>query len=263
MMWQDIRTAGRIWRRRPVTAISALLTVALATGMNVALFQLVWSVLLRPLPYPHEDRLVKIWRVERSEETGNTPRDRMLPAGFTIERWQQPAATLESVASFRPWRVTVGSGGSPERVSAGLVSAQFFDVLGVRPVIGRTFQESEIQPGSDTVAVLAHSYWVTRFAADPSMPGRTILIDGESFRVVGVLPPDYRGEIVSTTAEPLVYVPISRAARKPFRIESAFVAGRLKPGVTGEAAQAELAAAARQAAVAHGEPVMRHGVSVY
>ena len=109
---QDIRGSFRLWRQRPLVAAAVLLTMALGTGMNVALFRVVWSALLKPLPYPKAARLVQVWRVTQTAG-GFTPRDRRL-------LWRARSHSFDGLASYRPWRVTVGSGGDPDRAPAGL-----------------------------------------------------------------------------------------------------------------------------------------------
>ena len=122
--------------------------------MNIALFQVVWSALLKPLPYPNAARLVQVWRVTQTAG-GFTPRDRRLPDGLTIELWRARSHSFDSLASYLPWRATVGSGGDPDRAATGLVSAEFFPTLGVRAQFGRTFTAAEVRPGADDVVLLS------------------------------------------------------------------------------------------------------------
>jgi putative ABC transport system permease protein len=243
---QDVRGSFRLWRKRPVFAAAILLTIALGTGMNVALFRVVWSALLKPLPYPNAAQLVQIWRVDQAAG-GFEPSDRRLPDGVTIESWRTRSHTFSELASYVPWMATVESGGDPERIRAGRISAEFFHVLGARLRLGRTFTPAEVRPGADDVVVLSYGYWNTRFGGDRGLVGRFILIDGEYCRVVGVLAAGFRDLVTFSSTQPSVYVPISRGSlgRKP--PSEGYVVGRLRDGLGIEAARPELDALARDA----------------
>ena len=209
--------------------------------MNIALFQVVWSALLKPLPYPNAARLVQVWRVTQTAG-GFTPRDRNLPDGLTIELWRTRSHSFDGLASYRPWRVTIGSGGDPDRAPAGLVSAEFFPALGVRAQFGRTFTAAEVRSGADDVVVLGYGYWRTRFGGDPGMVGSNILIDGRLCQVIGVLPADFRDLVTYRPNQPSVYLPISKVFEGPLKMSSGFVIGRLKSGIGMASARAELTA---------------------
>jgi putative ABC transport system permease protein len=244
-----------------VVAAAVLLTIALGTGMNIALFRVVWSTLLKPLPYPNAARLVQVWRVSRTAG-GFTPRDRNLPDGLTIELWRTRSHSFDGLASYRPWRVTVGSGGDPDRTPAGLVSADFFPTLGVRVQFGRTFTVAEVRPGADDVAVLSYGYWNTRFGSDRSLVGKSILIDGRLRKVIGVLPADFRDLITSSSNQPSVYLPISKVFEGPLKMSSGYVIGRLKSEIGVPAARTELEALAQEAARQQSKPPEEQGVSI-
>lgn len=258
---QDVRGCFRFWRKRPLVAVAALATIALGAGMNIALFRVVWSVMLKPLPYPAADRLVQVWRVDQ-KAGGFSPRDRRLPDGLTIETWRERSRGFDGIASYRPWRATVASGGDPDRAPAGLVSAGFFPVLGVRAWLGRTFEPAEARPGADDAVVLSHGYWQARFGGDRSLVGRGIVIDGQLCRVVGVLPPDFRDVVIRGPRPPSIYLPISKAAEGFLKASSGYVVGRLKSGTGVEAARGELAALAAEAARRQSKPVDGIGVNI-
>ena len=244
-----------------MVAAAVLLTIALGTGMNIALFRVVWSALLKPLPYPNAARLVQVWRVTRTAG-GFTPRDRRLPDGLAIELWRTRSHSFDGLASYRPWRATVGSGGDPDRTPAGLVSAEFFPVLGVRAQFGRTFTAAEVRPGADDVVVLSYGYWQTRFGGDRSLVGRSILIDGRLCQVIGVLPADFRDLITyGGSNQPSVYLPISKVFEGPLKLSSGFVIGRLKSEIGVAAARAELAALA-QGRAQQNQPLEEQGVNI-
>ena len=244
-----------------MVAAAVLLTMALGTGMNIALFQVVWSALLKPLPYPDAARLVQVWRVTQAAG-GFTPRDRQLPDGLTIEFWRTRCHSFDGIASYRPWRATVGSGGDPDRTPAGLVSADFFPTLGVRAQFGRTFTVAEVRPGADDVVMLSYGYWRTRFGGDPSLVGRNILIDGRLCQVIGVLPADFRDLVTSSSYQPSVYLPISKVFEGPLKMSSGFVMGRLKSGIGVASARSELEALAREAARQQNKPPEEQGVNI-
>src|SRR5574340_1229065 len=219
---QDVRGCFRLWRKRPLAAAAALLTIALGTGMNVALFRVVWNALLKPLPYPGAAQLVQVWRVDPNAG-GFGPSDRRLPRAQTFELWRTGSRSFDALASYRPWRVTVGGNGAPERISAGLVSAEFFRVLAVRARFGRTFTAADVD-----AVVLGHGYWNARFHADQTLVGKRILIDGRFCQVVGVLPAGFR-DLVAAGSN--VYLPISKIAEGPLKLSSGFVVGRLKRNI--------------------------------
>ncbi|HSW51476.1 MAG TPA: ABC transporter permease [Bryobacteraceae bacterium] len=240
---QDVLGCLQQWRKRPVVAAIALLTIALGTGMNVALFRIVWNVLLRPLPYPNPNELVQVWQVYKGGGGFTLPAsDRLSPQTAIVERWQARSRSFDALASYRGWMATVGSGGDPERVNAALVSAEFFPVLGARTRLGRTFTPAEMQPGTDDAIVLSYNYWKTRFGGDRSLVGKPILIEGEYRRVVGVLTADF---FDFSSLQPSVYAPISTPilGRRQLNV---YVVGRLRDGVGIEAARSELTALVRE-----------------
>ena len=243
---QDVRGCMRQWRKRPFMTTAALLTIALGTGLNVAIFRVVWSALLKPLPYSDSAKLVQVWSVERGDG-GMSPADRRGPSELMIQFWQSQSRSFRMLASYRPWRTTVGSGGDPERVPAGLVSAEFLPVLGAHAMLGRWFSAEEIHPGTDDVVVLSHGYWKTRFGSDRNLIGSSILVDGKYCRILGVLAPDFRDLITSGVNSPSVYLPISKLAKGPLKISSGLVIGRLRNGVGIEAARSELETLTRKA----------------
>ena len=246
-----------------MATLAALLTLALGAGLNLALFRVVYAVVLKPLPYEDPHRLVNVWRVDRLEDSPMiATHDRLLPDGVTVERWQQRARTLSGLASYRAWRVTVASGGDPERVPAGLISPEFLPLLGVHPVMGRNFEPAENRRGAAPVAILSYAYWQRRFQGDLRLLGASIIVDGQPSLVVGILPAEFRPVILGMEQEAQVYVPLVRADSGSLNRRVAWIVGRLGPGATLASAQAELAALAREAAIEQGKPLERQGVNV-
>ena len=259
---RDVRGSFRLWRKRPPVATAVLLTIALGTGMNIALFQVVWSALLKPLPYPNAARLVQVWRVTRTAG-GFTPRDRRLPDGLAIDLWRTRSHSFLGLASYRPWRATVGSGGDPDRAPTGLVSAEFFPILGVRAHLGRTFTAEEVRPGGGDVVILSYGYWRSRFGGDPGLVGRNIVVDGRLCQVIGVMPADFRDLVTyGGSTQPSVYLPISKVFEGPLKLSSGFVIGRLKSEIGVAAARSELAALALEAAHQQNQPPEEQGVNI-
>jgi predicted permease len=243
---QDVRVCMRQWRKRPMMAAVTLLTIALGTGLNVAIFRVVWSALLNPLPYANAAQLVQIWGVEQADG-GMSPADRRLPNGLTVQFWRSHSRSFQAIGSYRPWRTTIGSGGDPERIPAGAVSAEFLPTLGARTVLGRVFSAEEVRPGTDDVVVLSYGYWQARFGGDRNLVGNSIVVDGKYCRIIGVLAPDFRDLVTSGVKPPSVYLPISKLATGPLKVSSGFVLGRLRNAVGMEAARSELETLTRQA----------------
>lgn len=261
-MVSGLRLALRLWKNRPAAAVAALLTIAIGTGLNVAVFHLIWSVLLRPLPYENPEQLVQLWKVDELADATFTPRDRRLPDPATVERWRERSRSFEAIATYRPWRVTLGSGGDPERIPAGSVSAEYFAVLGTSAQMGRTFTQDEMHAGADTVVVLSHGYWRQRFGGNRAVVDTSINVDGALHRVIGILSADFRDTVISGGNEPRAYVPISKTAEGRLKLSTGYTLARLLPGVDPAAAREELAALSLETASERGEPAERHGVSL-
>lgn len=250
---QDIRHALRTLRKRPGFTAVALVTLALGIGANTAIFSVIQAVLLAPLPFEEPDRLVQVW--ESRVERGWT-HSVMNPANFWDFREQN--TTFEDMGALRRSSLNLTVGDYPERVSTGLVSAGFFHSLGVRPVLGRVFLPGEDEPGGgNRLVLLSNEYWHSRFAADTAILGRSLLFDGESYTVIGVLP---AGEPWLDQAEvftPFVYD--ANADRVGFWLN---VVGRLAPGVSIEGARADLTAIAQRLEEAYPESNAGMGVTV-
>jgi hypothetical protein len=235
---QDLRfTLRQLWKR-PVFSVLALAMLALGIGANTAIFSVVYTVLLKPLPFQEPDRLVRIWesRLEQGWERAS-----VAPGNFWDFR--EMNRTFEGLGAYRFSSANLTGIDRAERLSVGRVSSGFFgQVLGVRPVVGRTFLPGEDEPGNENrIALLSNEFWHSRFGGDPSVLQNTLTLDEENYSVVGVLPPgrpwlDY-GD---------VYVPM---VRNPNDTRSSFeiaVVGRLRPGMTLEAGRSDLEAVARR-----------------
>jgi putative ABC transport system permease protein len=218
-------------------ALDALIlkTLALGIGANSAIFALVDATLLRPLPYPRPDRLVTIW-----EKSPATPRGFASPPNMLD--WNSKSRTFEKIAGFTPnvGQMALAVNGGTETLTRQWVTAGIFDVLGVHPIIGRTFTAEDEKSRARTL-VFSEGLWETRFNRDPSIVGREVKLDGVMWTVLGVMPKSF--EILGKTSmwamQPLINMP--PRARTAYQLQ---VVGRMKPGVAIEAAQADLAAVA-------------------
>lgn len=232
----DLRFAGRLLLRYRGFSVVAAATLALGIGANTAVFSLVNAVLLRPLPYHEADRLAVIWERRLDSER---PTNVVAPANFL--RWQERSRSFSQMAAIADSQATLTGAGEPEELSGQAVNANLFPMLGVKAALGRTFVFDEDRPGRDAVVVLSDRLWRRRFNADPAIVGRGITLGGDVLTVVGVMPPGF--SVLSTTSEFWTPMAFSAEARTP-RGRYLRVVGRLRDGVSLEAARAEFDAIA-------------------
>jgi putative ABC transport system permease protein len=227
---RDLRYGLRMLAREPGFTLLAILALALGTGATTAIFTVVDSVLLRPLPYRAPDRLV----VALHGPAASSP---VSPADYLDYR--REAASFDGLGVAQAWGVTVG-GDRPERLAGLKMSANMFDLLGVSALAGRTFVEGDDRPGHDRIVVLGHALWQRRFGGDSHIVGRTIPVDGRPFLVVGIMPASFRfAPFWATRAE--IWTPLDLADRVTDRAgRSLRMFGRLKDGVSVAQAQAEM-----------------------
>jgi hypothetical protein len=236
---EDIGYALRTVRRQPGFSIVAVATLALGIGATTAIFSLVNSVLLRPLPFPHPDRIVALFATSPKR---NIFRDTTSFPDFSD--WQRQSHSFAEVSAYRPDRFNLTGDGNPEPIAGLRASPELFSVLGVSPAIGRAFDKIE-QHGKASVAVIGYELWMRRYGGDPQILGRTILLDEVSHTVVGVLPPGFQFPPYYQTD---VIVPVPEHTSR----SSGYIFGvaRLKDGVQVSAAQQELEAIALRVAEA-------------
>ncbi len=177
---QDLRYAARLLVRSPSFTVIAAATLALGIGANTAIFSVVNAVLLKPLPYPHPEQLLRIR--ESSPQFGT-----MSVAYPNFLDWRSDNRTLQGIAASRHSELTLSGSGEPERLSTMMVSASYFDVLGIHPIIGRWFTPEEDKSGSEPAVVISEKLWRSRFAASPRVLGRSLLLDGKGYTVIGVV----------------------------------------------------------------------------
>ncbi|HEX8720563.1 MAG TPA: ABC transporter permease [Pyrinomonadaceae bacterium] len=249
-LWQDVRYGARMLRKRPGFSAVAVLTLALGIGANTAIFSVVNGLLLRPLPYADSERLAIIWT---HSPGANVAQDWPSPGQFSAVKSQ--AGAFEDLALAQGASYNLAGEGGAERVGTVSVTSNMFALLGARPLLGRVFLPEEDAPGRPKTAVLSHGLWQRRFGADPSAVGRTLTLSGESYEVVGVMPPDFQlgYEVLPTVgavqqADVLLPLPLGAEGMARQGDENYNVVARLKPGATFEQARTELDLAARRLA---------------
>jgi putative ABC transport system permease protein len=217
-------------RNSPGFSAVAIATIALAIGASTAMFSFVNGILLRPLPYPESDRIVRVL-----EKLPNGAPNNISTLNYLD--WANQNGVFEYMAAEAGWRATLTGGNEPVSIRGALVSAHYFDIFGVIPAMGRTFRPGEDKPGNDRVVLLSHVLWESRFGSDPAMLGRNILLNGEPHTVIGVL---QKGSPFDRSAaqifKPLAFQ--SSSMTRDFRWLGA--SAKLKPGVTLEGARAAM-----------------------
>ena len=236
VLLQDLRFAFRQIGKRPGFSAVVVVTMALGIGANAAIFSVLDAVLLRPLPYPHPEQLVKVW----SRFTGiGLPNDQNAVSAPEVRDYEQLNRSFAEMAAMGTGSVNLGAKGSPERVLGAGVSPNLFPMLGARTLLGRTFLAEEAQPGRDHEVLLSYGLWRRAFGADPSVVGHTIDIDGVPTTVVGVMPAGFAYPAESELWEPLAFSPddLSENSRGSHGLE---VLGRVKPGLSMAQVQADM-----------------------
>jgi predicted permease len=232
---QDIRFALRMLRKSPGFTTVAVLTLALGIGANTAIFSYVNAWLIHPLPYPHAEQLM----VALSHNTKEGWTDETFTNADFLT-YQKQASSFSQLAAWTSWFFNLTGDGTPDRVTGGLVSWNFFDTLGARPMLGRTFLPQDSRPGSSNVAILSQGLWETRFGGDPRIVGRKITLQGETYTVIGVMRSDFQFPLMGAANiwTPLAFDDKQSADRTTSWLP---VFGRLKTGVMREQAGAEMA----------------------
>ncbi|HEV2844954.1 MAG TPA: ABC transporter permease, partial [Thermoanaerobaculia bacterium] len=234
---QDAVFALRQLRKAPAFSIIAVFTLALGIGATTAIFSLLHAVVLRPLPFPQPERIVYLWSIDRGDDHRS-----VAPGNFFTFR--RDAKSFERLAAYNSSSFNLTGDGQPERIVGARVSAGYFDVFGVKPALGNVFRETEDRPGHEQVVVLSDRLWRERFGADSGIVGRSIRLNGKLYDVAGVMPASF--ELRATDAR--LWVPIAFGTEEETNYGHSYlhVLGRLKPGVTPEAAEAEVATVAKR-----------------
>ena len=222
----DFRHGLRLLRRYPSTSLLAVATLALGMGVNTAIFSVVDAVLLRRLPYAEADRLARVWESRPTEGAMTNPAS---PADFLD--WRRMNHVFERVAAHASTTVSLSGDGEPLQLDGAAVSSGFFELLRIRPALGRTFTADEEVVGKHHVAIISDSLWHRRFGADPDIVTRTVTLNGNPWRVIGVLPADF--QFIDRGIDVWSPLALEGGPKPPPRgAHSLDVYARLKPGVT-------------------------------
>jgi predicted permease len=257
---QDLRFALRQLYRNPAFALAAILVAAIGIGVNTTVFSLIDSVLLRPLPVAHPERLAEIC-------TNDVHRRPLASSYPDYLEFRKADRLFSEVLAFKPTVVGFTEAERAEPLYAELVSANYFHALGLEPVLGREFAPDEDHPGAPPAAVLSYDFWQSRFGGDPKVVGRTILLAGHPVPIAGVAARPFKGLIVGLAAD--LWIPLSAESQLMPRTQdrmvdrgnrALFVKGRLRDGVSLREAQAGLTALARQIALSF--PATNAGMTV-
>jgi predicted permease len=239
---RDVCFAFRALAKSPGFAAVAVLTLALGIGANTAIFSVVNGVLLNPLPYAQPDRLVALY-----SRTAQFQRSEISYPNFLD--WVRDNHSFSTLAAYRPYDFDLTGQGAPERVPAEMISANFFPVLGVKPVAGRTFLPNEDQEGARPVVLISGGLWKRKFGSSPDAVGKALTLNGVDYTIVGVIPAGFY-YIGGNFHYSDVYVPIGQSDDPTFRDRRESmgmdVVGRLRPAITLEQAKADMDALARQ-----------------
>ena len=240
-MAQDLRFACRMLFRSPGFTLTAAVTLSLGIGVTTLMFGVVNAVLLRPLPYPDQDRLMLVFNASSNAPEANTIR----ASALDFEDYRSRARAFDAMAGHIGTGFTFSGSGDPELVIGQMVTPDFFKVLGVAPAAGRTFAADEFTPGRESVVILSHGLWRRRFGGQLSAIGSTVTINGKTWTIAGVMPSEF--EYPSPRYALWVPLPSPRTPDLPPLNRSAHyiqMVGRLKPGVTHQQANAEIASIA-------------------
>jgi predicted permease len=233
---QDLRLAARTLVRNPGFAIAAIGTLAIGIGATTAVFSVVNSVLIRPLPYPDPDQLVGIWHSARFQAT--TSNNVRLSSTMYLS-YREHNTTFARFGLWRTGAANVTGVGDPEQIRTIIVTHETLPALGVTPAIGRWFSEADDRPDTTQTAILTHGYWQRRFAGDPAVIGRLVTIDARPHVVIGVMPSNFR--FLNADAEVILPQRFEPAQLLPNDVHMYMAIARLKPGLSLAQANADLA----------------------
>ena len=258
---RDLRYTIHTLARTPGFTLTAILVMALGIGATTALFTVVRSVLLNPLPYPQSSRLVSLYE---SETISNSPSPWMPVAAGVFKEWQNATLNTAQMALVSPWQgynVFASGGQLPESVSAAFVSWNLFRVLGVTPALGRDFLASDDQPSAAATAILSNGFWKRRFAADPAIVGKSVYLDAKPHTIIGVMPPSFN----YPWAKDQLWTPAGHDAppdlMSAYGDHNFYVTARLAPGATLAGLVNQIDTVERRVKLAHPEPsVHNHAI---
>ena len=240
---QDLRFGLRTLRRAKGFTVAAVLTIALGVGTNATLFSVIHSVMLRPLPFRDSDRLVRVFDTNLSR---GWPRFSASCPNFLD--WQRESRSFDPLAATRSRSINLTGTGDPERLGGRATTASFFTMLATRPALGRTFTAADERPGAPGIAVITDGLWKRRFASDPAIVGKVLILSDVPTTVVGVLPPDFEW-----LAGVDVFTPLDPTADENRDNHTLAVFGRLRHGVSIDQARAEMETIAKRLEAQHPE----------
>jgi len=245
-LFQDFRYALRLLRKSRGFAVAAVLTLALGMSANTVMFSVLNTVLLQPLPYSNPDRLVQIWETDarRGDMHGTV-------SPYNFVDWRSQSQTFEQMATYEYNSVVLTGQKSPARLTALFVTANFFDVLKVAPLKGRTFLPDEDAPGKPRAAVLGYGAWQRHFGGDPNIVGKSVLLDDQAYSIVGVMPAAFGLPRDRFDVWCLPGFDLKGTSRPSHYLQSM---GRLKPGVSLQQAQMEMDTIAERLAATYNQP---------
>ncbi|MGH9711693.1 MAG: ABC transporter permease [Candidatus Acidiferrales bacterium] len=233
-IWQDLRYGFRMLRRSRGFTVVAVLTLAVGIGANAAIFSIINTVLLRPLPFPDSSRIALVWDTDPNR---NVYRGVASPAEFLD--WRAQSHVFEELSAWRTWFYTLTGTGEPEQVWGAHASANFFRLFGVTPALGRDFLPEEERPGHEQVVIISNGIWQRRYGGAPGIIGRSILVDDKPYTVVGVLPRGF--SLFGTTRQFDLWMPFAFDGAQLNRANHSVITfARLRKGVTYAQAQAEM-----------------------
>src|SRR3954465_7237445 len=237
LLFNDLRYTLRMLRKSPLFTLAVVFTVALGIGANTAIFSVVNAVMLRPLPYEQPRRLV--WIAEKNDKL-NLPT--FATSVLNYLSWKEQSRTFEPLAALGFTSFNLTGQGEPEQFTGGNVTPSLFPMLGLKPVVGRSFRDGEDRPGSPKGVMISEGLWKRRFAADPTIVGRTLEVNGADATVVGVAPAS-----LALLSNGDMWAPLTIDPGRELRLNHVILAvGRLRPGVTLDQAQAEMNVVAGQ-----------------
>ena len=261
---QDIRYALRMLRKSPGFTAVAVLTLALGIGANTAIFSLLNAVLIRSLPYEDPGQLAYLWTPNHNFP--NVPIDAIGPSNGDFFDIQRQARSFSAMALFNPQSFNLATQGTAQRIGGASVRANFFSTLGVRPLLGREIEEADTEPGHQPVADISYALWQAAFGGSTKVLGQEVKVDGESYRIIGVMPASFRypsaNEVPDSSLDraqiwlPMVLSPAQKADRDNSTGDAIV---RLRPGVTVAQAQAELNTIMPRLDLLHNAQIFGHG----
>ena len=256
LLRQDLRHTFRSLRRSPGFATVAILMVSLGVGATTATFSMLDHVLIRPLPFPDPDRLIKLWQ---DQSFRGYPQMEVSPPNY--RDWKRMTTSFESMAAYRGLVVNLVGEGDPQQLEGASVNAELFPMLGRRPLLGRLFSAADDREGAPGTVLLSHPLWKTRFAGDPNVVGRQVVLDGASFLVVGVMPADFY--FPSRTTQIWTSMRFTAGDFADRTNVYLHVLGKLRPGVALPQARAELNLIASRLERAHPQENKQNGISAF